>query len=247
MHPPAIERVPRAVLFDLDDTLCDYAGARAGRLRIAFALALGSARRAGAAPVDLDRLIAESIAIHPHGVDHFGTLLGRYGVDDAEAVGAAADWYRRNRFHGLELFSDAAYVVRAVRRLVIGGADASERPIGVVTNGPSEVQRAKIELLGVGELVDFAIVSGEFGVEKPDPAIFREALRQAGVAPGEALFVGDSLQFDIVGAARSGIPSVWVNPRGERPPRGAPRPTRELSSLGELPTLLDQEFVASKG
>src|SRR4051795_7899125 len=88
----------RLILFDLDDTLCDYASARRERLRIAFSGALDTAGKTG---VDLDRLVGDSIAIHPHGTDHFPELLNRYGVGDPALAEAAGVWYQTNRFHGL--------------------------------------------------------------------------------------------------------------------------------------------------
>lgn len=224
-----------AILFDLDDTLCDYSAARATRLNIAFSLAIEHARTTTA--VDLGQLIDESIAIHPHGVDHFEQVLARHGVSAPGAAQVAIDWYRSNRFYGLRLFPEAAAVVGAVRQRAVNG---EARAIGVVTNGPAEVQRAKIELLAVDDFVDFAVISGEFGVEKPNPAIFAEALRRAGVAPEAALVVGDSLEFDIAGASGSGIRSVWVNPRRSRPPSGAPEPSYQIASLGDLPDLVSR-------
>ena len=54
--------------------------------------------------IDLDRMIAESIRMHPHGADHFEELFVRFGIADARQARAAANWYRKNRFHGLRLF-----------------------------------------------------------------------------------------------------------------------------------------------
>ena len=100
------------------------------------------------------------------------------------------------------------------------------------------MQRAKLELLGIDRLVDFVLVSEEFGVAKPDPEIFREALRLAGVRPEEAIFVGDSVEFDMAGAQAAGIPTVWVN-RHQRPwTEPGPPPTRQIRSLADLPQLL---------
>ena len=223
---------PRLLLFDLDDTLCDYAAARDLRLRRAFAAALATAPSGGGA--DLDRLVAESIAIHPHGADHFPDLLRRHGVGD-EAAAEAVAWYRANRFLGLALFADAVQTLAALRRALPG------RPIGLVTNGPAEVQRAKIELLEVERLVDFAIVSGEFGAWKPDPAIFQEALRLGGAAPEEAVFVGDSAEHDITGARSVGIRAVWVNRTGRPWAHGEPGPDFEIPSLTALLPLLGVE------
>ncbi len=103
------------------------------------------------------------------------------------------------------------------------------------------MQRAKLDLLGIESLVDFAVVSEEFGVAKPDPRIFHEALRRAGVDAGEAVFVGDSAEFDMVGARAAGIPSVWVNRNGATWTESGPPPTREIRSLDDLPRLLEFE------
>jgi FMN hydrolase / 5-amino-6-(5-phospho-D-ribitylamino)uracil phosphatase len=228
---------PKAVLFDLDDTLCDYAAARESRLRRAFTLAPDGGIQPREA-VDLDRMIAESIRMHPHGADHFAELFMRFGIGDAGEAQAAADWYRKNRFHSLRLFPEVETIFSIVRKAVSRDDPAAYRPIGIVTNGPTEVQQTKLELLGVDRLVDFVLVSEEFGVAKPDPAIFREALRLAGVQPEEAIFVGDSVEFDMAGARAAGIPTVWLN-RQKRPwTELDPPPTREIWSISDLPQLL---------
>jgi HAD superfamily hydrolase (TIGR01549 family) len=233
----------RLVLFDLDDTLCDYAAARAARLRIAFGHALAAARRrearatgalrdpAGDRSPDLDALIAASIAIHPHGADHFPELLRPYGVSP-EAAALAVAWYRANRFHGLALFADAIATLEAVRLALPGGR------LGLITNGPADIQRAKIEQLGLAPLVDFALVSGELGIEKPDPAIFREALRRGGAIAAEAIFVGDSPDHDIAGARAAGIRAVWMNRTGRPWPAPLPPPDDEVRDLAAFLALL---------
>lgn len=231
------ERLPRAVFFDLDDTLCDYSGAREARLRIAFGLAFCQANRE--APERLvDRMVSESISIHPHASDHFGHLLARHGIDQPDAAAAAVNWYRQNRFHGLDLFPDALGIIGRVRSIVVQGGTHSVAPVGIITNGPADVQRAKLERLGMNDHVDFALVSGEFGLEKPAPEIFREALRIAAVDPIDALFVGDSLEFDIAGASRTGMRSIWINRRGVPLPTGNDTPTLVIASLSELPDVL---------
>jgi FMN hydrolase / 5-amino-6-(5-phospho-D-ribitylamino)uracil phosphatase len=237
MAPRPLEPRPKAVLFDLDDTLCDYAAARESRLRRAFTLSHDGSVLSREA-IDLDRMIAESIQMHPHGADHFPELFARFGIADAREARAAANWYRENRFHGLRLFPGVDEVFSMVRESLSRDDPKAARPIGIVTNGPTEVQRAKLELLGINRLVDFVLVSEEFGVAKPDPAIFREALRLAGVGPDEALFVGDSVEFDMAGARAAGIPTVWVN-RHQRPwTEPGPPPTRQIRTLADLPQLL---------
>jgi HAD superfamily hydrolase (TIGR01549 family) len=237
MTPRPLDPRPKAVLFDLDDTLCDYAAAREARLRRAFTLSSEDGSQSREA-IDLDRMIAESIQIHPHGADHFEELFARFGLTDACEARAAADWYRKNRFHSLRLFPGVETVFSKARDAVSHDEPVAARPIGIVTNGPTEVQHAQLELLGIDHLVDFVLVSEEIGVAKPDPEIFREALRLAGVRPEEAIFVGDSVEFDMAGAQAAGIPAVWVN-RQQRPwTDPGPPPIHQIHSLADLPQLL---------
>ena len=230
---------PRLILFDLDDTLCDYARARALRLRLAFSLDLDGGEAVPGR--DLDRIIADSLAMHPHGADHFPELFRRHGIAEPAVAEAAMSWYRANRFHGLELFADAVETIAALRRVRLPGQGVVERRIGVVTNGPADVQRAKIELLGIMALADFVVVSEEFGAWKPDPRIFAEALRLGEANAAEAVFVGDSVEHDMAGARAAGIRSIWVNRTGRPWPVAEPAPDYEVSTLGALLPLLGAE------
>lgn len=244
--------IPRLLLFDLDDTLCDYTSARDLRLRLAFSHALAEAAEMAGAdtgedggrrsdppaepefPDHIERLAAASVTRDPHGSDHFPDLLREHGLGGPAAAGAAIRWYRENRFHGLALFEDAEATLLALRR----AAATRDSRIGLVTNGPSEVQRAKIDLLAVERLVDFVLVSEEVGVWKPDLAIFAEALRRGGASPGETLFTGDSLEHDIAGATAAGIRAVWVNRQGRPRRPGEVEPDHEIRRVGEVLDLL---------
>lgn len=222
---------PRAILLDLDDTICDYSTARDRRLRIALADASGLPEDGP----ELEALISASIAMQPHGADHFRELLAEHGYGSEELADAAVAWYRANRFHGLELFPDALQVLEQLRH---GPRGVIDRPLGIITNGPAEVQRDKVALLQIRHLVDFVIISGEFGVSKPDPAIYAEALKQAGVTADEAVFVGDSAEHDIAGAHASGLRSVWINRHGTPWSAIGRAPDRQVRHVGELPRLV---------
>ena len=87
------------------------------------------------------------------------------------------------------------------------------RGVGLVTNGPADVQRDKIDLLGLWPEIDFAVISGEVGVEKPDPAIFREALRAGNATAADAIYIGDSPEFDMDGARERRHPPDLDEPR----------------------------------
>jgi putative hydrolase of the HAD superfamily len=79
------------------------------------------------------------------------------------------------------------------------------------------------EDLGLARRFDHLVISGIVGVEKPDPGIFREALRVSGADPSTTVHVGDLYEVDVVGARAAGIGAVLVDPGGTRAGRDCPR------------------------
>lgn len=148
-------------------------------------------------------------------------------------------------FPGLGLSADAISADLAVRlpqfvepdpavlRLV---RDLSGRySTAVVTNGSRRVQRPKLERAGLASAVGPVLISGEVGLRKPDPALFRLALRRAGVAPEDALFVGDHPYEDILGAQRAGLLTCAV---GTRYFDYWPEPDWKIDRVVDLPGVL---------
>ena len=82
--------------------------------------------------------------------------------------------------------------------------------VGVVTNGDSETQQGKLQNTGMDSLVAACVVSEEYGARKPDPAIFRYALKLLGKEAESTLFVGDNAEEDIVGAAGVIMQTAWI-------------------------------------
>ena len=79
--------------------------------------------------------------------------------------------------------------------------------LGLVSNAidPPELLHRDIAELGVTERLDVALFSSEVGRRKPDPLIFERALDALGVAPANALMVGDRVAIDIAGARALGM------------------------------------------
>jgi putative hydrolase of the HAD superfamily len=76
------------------------------------------------------------------------------------------------------------------------------------------------------------------GAAKPESAIFEEAVKRAGVAPFEALHVGDHPELDIAGAKAAGLTTAWMNRRGESWPEHLCRPDAIISTVSELHLLV---------
>lgn len=210
---------PKLVLFDLDDTLCDHDTSLRLRLRVAFEDACH-----GLGEVDLARLVEVAVARSVFGTDHFGDILALAGADAPERVERAVTSYVSDRYRGLELFDEALEVVGAVRQYA---------RVGMITNGPSEIQRNKIARLRIADVFPFILVSEEVGAWKPDPAIFLRALELGEAEPHEAVYVGDNPEHDVAGARAAGLVSVWVNRAGRAWP-GGPPPDYAVGNLREL-------------
>jgi HAD superfamily hydrolase (TIGR01509 family) len=86
---------------------------------------------------------------------------------------------------------------------------------------------------GLDRFVDGTVSSAVVGAAKPAPDVFREALRVAGVASGEAVHVGDSLDGDIGGARAAGLRAILLARQGD-PPEGV----ESIRSLADLTALL---------
>lgn len=84
--------------------------------------------------------------------------------------------------------------------------------LGIITNGPSEGQRNKLRKSGADKYFaeSAVVISGECGMKKPDPEIFRYACGKLNVLTEESVYVGDLYQKDILGARRAGLETVWI-------------------------------------
>ncbi len=90
-----------------------------------------------------------------------------------------------------------------------------------------------LDRAGIGELVDGAVSSAVVGEAKPAPAVFEAGLRLAGCDAAEALFVGDSVENDVLGARAAGLRAVLVQRVGDPPPG-----VETVRSLGALSAIV---------
>ncbi|MFY9553542.1 MAG: HAD family hydrolase [Blastocatellia bacterium] len=105
--------------------------------------------------------------------------------------------------------------------------------LAVVSNSDGRIENA-CEQAGIASYFDFFIDSFNVGVEKPDPEIFRLATQRAGVAPDEALYLGDLYWVDVVGARSAGLVPILYDPFDQNPQADCLR----VRSINELPALI---------
>ncbi|WP_166984002.1 HAD family hydrolase [Paramicrobacterium fandaimingii] len=210
-------------LFDLDDTLLDHRGAVVRGIRTHIAELGSPYSDAGIDSLTLwhnledahyHRYLSGDVTYAQQRRARAIEFAAAHGVTLADT--AADDWFEGYSAHYREswtLFDDTR---RCLDATVAAGAQ-----IGVITNGELDFQRVKLERTGLAGSFGHVIASGAEGVAKPDPAIFLTACERFGVDPANAMYVGDRLMTDAVGAARAGLTGVWLNRFGDDLPEGA--------------------------
>lgn len=116
---------------------------------------------------------------------------------------------------------------------------SEEWRLGIITNGATTMQNAKIDQAGLRDLVDGVFVSETEGVRKPQRKIFERAAEALGVQLGErhGWMVGDTLDADVAGGVAAGLRTVWL--QGDKPLTAAdPQPHYVCASIADAFKLL---------
>ncbi len=255
----------RAIIFDLDDTLIEeHSADRQAFLVVAqiaarqykidpvalFAAVYGHAG-------ELRQKLPMYDYIESVGSSRVELLYGKY-ADDIPQVNALRDclplyrkesWRRGLADCGIDnhtLANSLANRFVAVRRTmqtVFPQAEQTLQLLGkrftlaLLTNGFPSLQWAKIDATGLKQHFKAIIVSGELGIGKPDPWVFREIARRIDVPLESCVMVGDSLPRDIRGAIAAGMAGIWLNRDGKPAPTDF-EPTANIATLDELPAIL---------
>lgn len=153
--------------------------------------------------------------------EHEEELFPLIGLDEIDI----ADVMRRSfADHGVDLEDDdlrlfltaahdvwaSYYLLASTTHALLEAVRRRGLKIAIVSNtaSPEWLLRPVLERQGLVERVDAIVLSSEVGKRKPHPAIFERALAEVGVRPERALFVGDRLEADVVGASRAGMKTV---------------------------------------
>ncbi|GAB3441178.1 HAD family hydrolase [Massilia solisilvae] len=81
--------------------------------------------------------------------------------------------------------------------------------VGSISNG-----NADLKAIGLSHHFKVSVAAHQLGCAKPDAAIFHAACKELGVAPEDAVYVGDDVLLDVQGAQRAGLRAVWMNRTG---------------------------------
>lgn len=242
----------KAVFFDLDDTLCAYWKASKTGLREAFL-------KHGPPDITPERMMeswAETfrefsptlkqtgwyegycVSGEPTRTEQMRLTLEHLGIDDEAMAAKLSESYRFERNRALKLFPGTEEVLATLHR---------QYKLGLITNGPADIQREEIETLGVERFFDEILIEGEMGEGKPLASVFERAAASVPATGDELLFVGNSYRHDVRPALDAGWHAIWVRresdvppsaaserSRPEEMPEGAPQPDAVVRDLGEV-------------
>lgn len=91
---------------------------------------------------------------------------------------------------------------------------------------------------GLSQYLTAVLDSTQLGLAKPDPEIFRAALRKLDAEAEKCVFVGDSYERDMLPARRLGMKTIWIKGPNPRLPAEPEPVDHTISSLAELGALL---------
>lgn len=224
----------RYVLFDADNTLFDFTRAEKhafARTMQAFSLPHGAEDHAyyheasaglwrlhEQGGITLDKLRVERFRLY---LEHCQSTIEPFDVSEK---------YVQELSQAAFIIEEGLPVVQALR---------PHCRMAIVTNGIPIIQRTRMSLSPYNGLFDALVISGEIGLNKPDPRVIDHTLSLLGCEDkSQALMVGDSLSSDIQAAFNAGIDSCWYNPQQLSLPERAPTYTiHHLSGL--LPIVLE--------
>jgi putative hydrolase of the HAD superfamily len=236
----SMTKLPRAILFDLDDTILASGRRPVVLLEVAKTFAL-----------DLAPLEPEQVADHLEAVfaaywsDPARHKEGRFAIAEtrrrivsqafaklggpslAALAAPFADRFTETREAMTELFPTARETIEILK--------ARGVLLALVTNGAAQVQRAKIERFALAGLFDHIQIEGEHGFGKPEERAYLHAMAALGVTPAETWMVGDHLEWEVAAPQRLGIHAVWCDGFGlGLPPDSEIRPDLTIQRLAEL-------------
>lgn len=219
----------QVLLFDVDDTLLDFQAAEKAALKSAFS----------EQQVPLTKRTAKTY--------HTYNQLAWQQIEKNRATREQwLIWRFAQTLYDCQLVGDAAVLDSTFRasltqqhqRLgasleVIQGLFKQGYSLQIVSNGDGKTQRERLAKAQLLPYFDKLFVSGDLGVQKPDPRFFEQVFSEnPGIMKEQFVIIGDSLTSDIQGGHQSGIDTIYLHPTPSA------KSTYWIQHLTELPYLL---------
>lgn len=214
----------RAIYFDLDDTLCAYWDATKVALRQTFdahPVANQSTEEMVRHWAAAFREFAPTLkqtgwyegylkSGEPTRIEQMRLTLLRAGIENSDHSYNLSQTYMDLRDKALALFPDALDLLDYLK---------PKYPMGLITNGPADIQRQEVVTLNLEPYFEPRIyIEGEVGEGKPLQSVLKRAQEAVGLEPHQIVFVGNSYDHDIHPAIKAGWRTIWVRRDSDVPP-----------------------------
>ena len=243
LYVTSMQRQPRAILFDLGNTLVSYYRKEEFSPILAQSLnnVLDALRKESVETISPDlaweRGIAENREAQDYRVTPLTERLARIfaleQADDSDIAERLCPAFMEPIFQTGYLYDDTLPVLRELK----------ERgyTTGIVSNTPwgsaPELWRSELNRLGLTELLDDCTFCGDAGWRKPDARVFLRATHNLDVECDDCMFVGDDLRWDVEGSSNLGMRPVLIDRGGYHSDIAGER----ITTLEELLPLLSTD------
>ncbi|TSK22620.1 N-acylneuraminate-9-phosphatase [Bagarius yarrelli] len=230
-----------AILFDLDNTLVDTAGA--GQLALQKVCELLRSKLKAPNTSNICKRFAEKLyeekfdpsagmTIDDLRINHWHEALQESESPDPGRTLASDCYYtwKTTRLQALALSAEVLALLQELKR---------SYKLLLLTNGDVQTQREKLEVVSCEGLFSAVVVGGEHPEQKPAVSIFIHCFKLLGVKPIDCIMVGDSLDTDIQGGFDAGVrATVWINKSTHTLSENRVTPDYTITSVLDLPGVL---------
>ena len=192
----------KAIIFDLDNTLIDRQKAFKEMLERKFHILFDDEEL-------IQKMINDILKWDNNGtverIDVFKKWAEIYHITKISPEQLDKEWSNESGSVAF-LFDDVRDTLKKLKK---------KYKIAVLTNGNASSQRRKLNTINIYDLLDYSLVSSEYGVRKPDKKIFEYTAKQLDLKTEECSYVGDNYKIDILGSRNAGMLPVFISRNNE--------------------------------
>ena len=196
------QRMIKAIIFDLDNTLIDRQKAFKEMLERKFHILFDDEEL-------IQKMINDILKWDNNGtverIDVFKKWAEVYHITKISPEQLDKEWSNESGSVAF-LFDDVRDTLKELKK---------KYKIAVLTNGNASSQRRKLNTINIYDLLDYSLVSSEYGVRKPDKKIFEYTAKQLDLKTEECSYVGDNYKIDILGSRNAGMLPVFISRNNE--------------------------------
>ena len=133
----------------------------------------------------------------------FRNILKREGLDNPSLAESCCKLFRLLSRERFGLFPDSLPVLREMK--------TNGYPLAVLSDAQKVFCLQEGEMLGLTQFFDHFVMSTHFGFRKPDPRLFEIACSLMGIPSSEAVYIGNDLEKDVIGAKQIGMQAILLD------------------------------------